>query len=146
MRWHAPLLALVALAFISGCSDGGPDELVITVQIDGDVVTIDWEDPRPVHQLTLSPPEGGSFTWLISVWEVQSIPNTPPAIVPPVVYGSVVDGTFTQVGPDPLVKGASYRIDVSQSGWGDTCNEQGIPVDTATSACDIGYGRLIFTY
>jgi hypothetical protein len=145
-RWRSLLLALVVLAFTSACSNGGRDELEMTVQIDGDVVTIGWEDPRPVHELYLGPPGGGERVWYISVWEDRSIPNTLPAIVPSVVYGSVVDGTFTRAGPDPLVKGTSYLIQISQSGWGESCNEQGIPVETATSKCDLGYGTLIFTF
>jgi hypothetical protein len=148
MRWHLPPLALVALAFTSACSDGGLDELEITVQIDGDVVTIRWEDPRPVHELQINPSGPGSFTfvWYISVWEGQHIPNTPPAIVPPVVYGADVDGTSTLAGPDVLVEGTTYDIQVRQAAWGDSCNEQGIPVETATSECFIGVGRSTFTF
>jgi hypothetical protein len=147
-RWRSLVLALVVLAFASACSNGGPDELEITVQIDGDVMTIGWEDARPVHELQVNPTGVNPFTslWYISVWEGRSIPNTPPAIVPPVVYGADVDGTFTLSGPDPLVKGTSYQIRISQSGWGESCNEQGIPVETATSQCGLGAGELLFTY
>jgi hypothetical protein len=141
----------VLLEFGLMCACSSPptaDALEVAVRINGDEVTIEWEDPRAVHEVGViarSGPQENGVYWRVSASEIHAFPNTEPTIVPPVTYGEPLGHLFTHSGPLALDQGVSYDVLVEAYGWGDTCVERGIEVATATSVCIIARGITSFS-
>jgi hypothetical protein len=137
------------LVFPWGCAGSENVDLEITVQIDGDVVTISWEDPRAVHEVVVYPttgPTSGNTVWRVTAGGDDILrPNTTPTVTPPLEYGQEVEGAFI-IGPDALVQGIRYRVLVAQKAWGESCREAGIPVATDDTSCSLADGFTEFTF
>lgn len=148
MRDCRMFLSFSSVGLLCACSGGGADQLEIFIQLEGDQLMIDWEDGRAVHSVTVVPRTGsdaGSIVWQVSVFEGSSIPDTAPTILPPLRYGQPVDPAFTVAGPRELFNAVSYEVIIDEFGWGERCEEIGIPVATADTQCSLGTGRTQFS-
>ena len=152
MNCYERVLLLFALAMFGGC---GPEleELDMSVTVEGESVSVSW-DGRPVHQFDVFLMEGndGTGVWGVSTAEDPfSAPRHDPTIVPTLRYGQPVDNAFVRYGPEVLVRGATYQVQINVLGWEETCEEEGVDLDPAafedpSSDCVIAIGRENFTF
>jgi hypothetical protein len=140
------VLALTCCALLMACKGTDAEDLEVAVTVDGDTVTVSW-DGSPVHTVDffLMVPQGGTGVWGVSVYEASNPqPRREPEIVPPIRYGEDVDNAFVLYGPEPLLRGRTYEVQLFVLGWTEMCDAEGATDDD--SACFIAHGRASFTF
>jgi hypothetical protein len=111
-RWSAILLASVALLF-AACSESTTSAAPLVLCVVPLAVTVTELESTPRYRwapacgatyLEVTSGDGGAVLWIVR--------GDSGKIAPGVRYGQVPQGYSSRLGPDPLVRGRSYRVRV----------------------------------